>query len=621
MNMKTHHTSQILLLTAMLAGIASATVVRPQYVPGLSAADSDGPSTPERMVDNSGMSPAVWTGTSLADTRAATHLFNAGAEASWLTHDPPPAAGDYFDGTNPDPVLVFDLGRNRKLATLFFWQLQRNPPVDSWAKEIRVRVAPEPPGGGPPNFAPSPVFPITLASPAALGPVNRTQEFGVPGIPTARYIELKIIDNLGGPRVGLGEFRVKVADHPQVELPAIVSLPSSPIPQTFLISLTNTGLPGQQPPQVFSLQNLSFSGPDRDRFAIDFTTGFTLPVDVQPGGPPVHVPVTYTPAGFGPAIARADFRIDSLAGLGGGSLEFATCGIAVEAPDPWLETTTPLAIGPFPRGVGAQRFSLEVWNKGDFADLSITDVSVSESTYFTIVAEAAGTIPPAAKRPFGGEFDPGADPGPGFSAEINLSSNFFLTPYPVTITASILTDLEISTPPVVTIPPLPAGTFFDHPITMNTELGTSYSLGEPVITGGAGLFTVASDYDEIINPVDAIVIRFAHDGNSGSYPLVIRVPLYDAGVYLSHFEVKVWVKVRNPVALVAHGFQADGRRFKVSVGNLLPGETFHLQKSTSLTTWTPLDHPNITAPGDYLLSPDRDAEPTLFLRLQEGPAP
>jgi hypothetical protein len=124
MNMKTHHTSQILLLTAMLAGIASATVVRPQYVPGLSAADSDGPSTPERMVDNSGMSPAVWTGTSLADTRAATHLFNAGAEASWLTHDPPPAAGDYFDGTNPDPV---PFSRSR-------WQVRR-----PWDRSIARR--------------------------------------------------------------------------------------------------------------------------------------------------------------------------------------------------------------------------------------------------------------------------------------------------------------------------------------------------------------------------------------------------------------------------------------------------------------------------------------------------
>jgi hypothetical protein len=151
-------------------------------------------------------------------------------------------------------------------------------------------------------------------------------------------------------------------------------------------------------------------------------------------------------------------------------------------------------------------------------------------------------------------------------------------------------------------------------------LDTEYSIAAPTITGGAGLFRVNYYPPGMIVSSDDIVIQYTHDGSSGRYPLSIQVSLYQRGVFVSDFEINVEVKVRNPVELVAHGFQPDGS-FKVSVGNMLPGETFHLQKSTDLITWTALGGADITADGEYPLSLDRTAEPILFLRLAEGPAP
>lgn len=631
--MKTILTSLFVFLPMMSGDIASATVIKPVYVPALSFPNSAGASTPERMVDNSGMIPAIWTGTSLAETLAAKHVFNPLTDASWQTNDPPPAGGHYFGEAPSDPVLVFDLGRNRTISSLIFWQFQRNMPAANWAKDIHIEFAANPPGGVPPDFLSIPPAPdVPLAAPPLPPPVpwtNDAQEWPaaepLAPLPMARFIKLTITGNRGGPRVGLGEFRVKVDDDPFVELPAFTDVSGDQTPRTYFISIKNLGQ------SDFSIQSVSFSGPDAGQFAID--AGAILPPFVFDYTVPAlstrMIPMRITPTKAGPIDTLITVVIT---GSSGPSMSISTKSIGVIRPDPWLIVLAPppmteLAVGPFPKGVGPQPFQLQIQNYGLSKNLDvIPPLTVSGSAAGNFSMQSVSTLPtgigPFGEASISGIFIPGGDPGPDFKATITITStDKFSLPASVGVSASILDDLEITTPPTVTISPLASGTSSFSITLINSNLERLYELeGTPTISGGEGFSVFHAP--TVIAASDSIVIEFAQTGASGIgvYPLKISLSLQANGEHLSDFEIKVLVKVRNPVQLVAHGFQ-DGK-FRVSVSNILLEESYHLRASTNLVDWEPLDPPvNVTANGELPLTLGPERPPTMFFRLYEGTSP
>ncbi len=168
---------------------------------------------PTKMVDNSGMTPAVNTGDSLASALSATHVFGGFAE-SWVTND---VAPDYYGGPNGTPTFVFDLEVDTVLDAMVLWTYQNDGGgggrVGNQVRSVELQFNTEAEGSG--TFS-GPVSTI-FAAPKLTGP-NDAQGFGLEA--TARYVSMRVTDNhfgdpdgfgvdplVGGDRVGIGEVR------------------------------------------------------------------------------------------------------------------------------------------------------------------------------------------------------------------------------------------------------------------------------------------------------------------------------------------------------------------------------------------------------------------------------
>jgi len=174
------------------------------------------------LVNNSGMTPAVNTGDSLASAQAAVHNYGSFTE-SWVTVD---STADYFatgfGATNP-PSVVFDLGADSVLSNILLWQYQNdgggviNVGNHTRTLDLRFNTAAQ----GPSTFSGSAttltMLPVVdgdgLGNGNDLNGVNSAQTFSLGG--TARYVQLTVTDNYrgfqgivnGGDRAGLGEVR------------------------------------------------------------------------------------------------------------------------------------------------------------------------------------------------------------------------------------------------------------------------------------------------------------------------------------------------------------------------------------------------------------------------------
>ena len=199
----------------VLAGTADAEIIVPTIV-SESNTNPYSTSTTDKLIDNSGMTPAVNAGDSLDAALAATHM-NTGVPQSWVTNA---AAPDYF-AASAAPVIVWDLtgGGNAGVASIILWQYQNDGGGDNrvgnHARTIELRFNTEAEGSG--VFS-EPATTITM-KPTLTGEQNTAQGFDLAG-QTCRYIQMTFTDNhygdpdglgvhatIGGDRVGLGEVR------------------------------------------------------------------------------------------------------------------------------------------------------------------------------------------------------------------------------------------------------------------------------------------------------------------------------------------------------------------------------------------------------------------------------
>lgn len=187
-------------------------IIRPKLLGSANANPFD-VALPAKMVDNSGMTPAVNTGDSLASALAATHVFGGFAE-SWVTNANAP---DYF-GPNPAaPEFVFDLEVDTVLDAIVLWNYQNDGGgggrVGNQARTIELQVNTEAEGSA--VFG-GPVTTIFMA-PVLTAP-NGAQGFGLADV--GRYVKMRVLDNhygdpdgfgvdpmIGGDRVGIAEVR------------------------------------------------------------------------------------------------------------------------------------------------------------------------------------------------------------------------------------------------------------------------------------------------------------------------------------------------------------------------------------------------------------------------------
>jgi len=205
----------LILLGMCLAGSVPAAVIRPAII---SSADTNpySSATIDKLVDNSGLTPAVNTGDSLAAALGAIHA-NTGVFESWVTNANAP---DYFGVNPPPPTIVFDLtgGGDIHVGTFILWQYQNDGGggnhVGNHARTIELRFNTEAEGST--DFT-GPVTVVT-AKPVLTGEDNVAQPFAVEA--TCRYVQIRVTDNhfgdpdglgvdpaVGGDRVGLGEVR------------------------------------------------------------------------------------------------------------------------------------------------------------------------------------------------------------------------------------------------------------------------------------------------------------------------------------------------------------------------------------------------------------------------------
>ncbi len=173
------------------------------------------------VVNNSGLTPAVNTGDSLASASAALHTYGGFTE-SFVTNA---STTDYFatgSGATTPPIVVFDLGTDTALANILLWQYQNDggspSSVGNHTRSLDLRFNTAAQGSG--SFTGSTtaitMLPVADADGIGgndLGGTNSAQVFGLSG--TARYVQLTITDNYrgfqgvvnGGDRAGLGEVR------------------------------------------------------------------------------------------------------------------------------------------------------------------------------------------------------------------------------------------------------------------------------------------------------------------------------------------------------------------------------------------------------------------------------
>lgn len=191
--------------------------------------------TPAKMIDNSGMTPAVNTGDSLASALTATHIFG-GFEQSWVTNA---SGSDYFAGGTPAPEFIFDLQTDIVLDAVLLWNYQNdgggNPDgagfrVGNQARTVELQFNTEAEGSA--SFD-GPVTTVFL-SPEFAAP-NDAQGLGL--ATTGRYVKMRVVDNhfgdpdgfgvhptIGGDRVGLGEVRFHGTPVPEPGTMTLVAL-------------------------------------------------------------------------------------------------------------------------------------------------------------------------------------------------------------------------------------------------------------------------------------------------------------------------------------------------------------------------------------------------------------
>ncbi len=210
----------IVLLSAGCAGAAPTIIL-----PAISSVTDENPFLGQGfafVTNNSGMTPAVNNGDSLASAQAAVHSYGNFTE-SWVTND---STSDYFatgfGATNP-PSVIFDLGADISLSSIILWQYQNdgggvtNVGNHTRTLDLRFNSAAQGAGAFPGSATALTMLPVVdgdgLGNGNDLNGVNSAQTFGLSG--TARYVMLTVTDNYrdfqgiiaGGDRAGLGEVR------------------------------------------------------------------------------------------------------------------------------------------------------------------------------------------------------------------------------------------------------------------------------------------------------------------------------------------------------------------------------------------------------------------------------
>jgi hypothetical protein len=213
------------LFASLLLSAGCAAAAPTILVPSISSVTNENPfdtRTFSYVVNNSGMTPAVNTGDSLAAAQAAVHVYGGYAE-SWVTVD---STADYFatgfGSTNP-PSVVFDLGSDTLLSDILLWQYQNdgagatNVGNHTRTLDLRFNSAAQGAGAFLGSATTLTMLPVLDGDGAGngndLNGINSAQTFAVGGV--ARYVQLTVTDNYrgfqgivaGGDRAGLGEVR------------------------------------------------------------------------------------------------------------------------------------------------------------------------------------------------------------------------------------------------------------------------------------------------------------------------------------------------------------------------------------------------------------------------------
>jgi hypothetical protein len=213
------------LFTALIVSAGSVGAAPTIIVPGIVSVANENPFSGQGftfVTNNSGMTPAVNNGDSLAAAQAAVHGYTGFTE-SWVTNA---STADYFEtggGNANPPSVVFDLGTDTAISNIILWQYQNdgggaaNVGNHTRTLDLRFNAAFE---GSASFLGPATtltMMPVTdgdgLGNGNDLSGANTAQTFGLGSV--ARYVQLTVTDNYrnfqgitaGGDRAGLGEVR------------------------------------------------------------------------------------------------------------------------------------------------------------------------------------------------------------------------------------------------------------------------------------------------------------------------------------------------------------------------------------------------------------------------------
>lgn len=218
---------------------------------------------------------------------------------TWVTNDPNGGAGDYFDPLpTPSPVLVFDLGQNRKLSEISVWGYSDGNANGVKDFTLRFATAADGTGAFGSSITYSPSFTITR-------PVSPRQSLSFTEVVEARYVELTPTDNFygvagggpGGDRAGLGEVAFEdrtVASTPTLDVAATSRFyVNNGVAENFSLPVGNLGL------NFLSITGGTFSGPNASAFSIQSFPGAigalqtgNIIITVNPVGQPASMEAT-----------------------------------------------------------------------------------------------------------------------------------------------------------------------------------------------------------------------------------------------------------------------------------------------------------------------------------------
>ena len=166
------------------------------------------------LIDNSGLSAAVNSGSTLAAAQAVTHSRNGGYTESYVSNG---SGSDYSAnfGLNSPPTFVWDLGSSQSIDNILLWQYQNNggnnTNVGNQAYTADLRFSNSTVFGGEATS----ITIDTVIGAGASHPAQTINLTGALGANNARFVELVLTDNAvgipgitgGGDRIGLGEVR------------------------------------------------------------------------------------------------------------------------------------------------------------------------------------------------------------------------------------------------------------------------------------------------------------------------------------------------------------------------------------------------------------------------------